>query len=426
MQNGKILFGLAGAVAALVFFNLIVTSPAMAQTESVLHSFNGSDNLKGGLEPESTLIMDSAGNLYGTTPIGGTNCASQDGCGTVFQLVPKTGGGWTENVLHNFNDNGKDGIGPTSGVIFDSAGNIYGTTGGGGIYGNGTVYELSPKAGGGWTEDTLHSFNTNGKDGYMPYGAVVFDSAGNLYGTTSKGGKYDSGTVFKLSPKTGGGFTEVVLHNFDPSNKDGSDPLSSLIFDSAGNLYGTSFYGGSAGYGTVFELSPPVSGNAWTETVIYSFPNSTDGYAQYGLIFDSAGNLYGTTLGEDSVTFGTVFELSPSGSGAWTPQVLYTFCSETDCADGAVPRSGLIFDASGNLYGTTGQGGSGKGASGTVFELSPSGGSWTLTTLHTFGQVKHDGSEPLAGVIMDSSGNLYGTTYLGGVNGTGSVYEITP
>jgi uncharacterized repeat protein (TIGR03803 family) len=426
MQTRKVSSHLAGIVAVLALVSLFIASRAAAQTESVLHSFNNSTNLKGGMQPESSLVMDSAGNLYGTTTLGGTNCASQDGCGTVFQLVPKSGGGWTENVIHNFNNNGKDGMTPVAGVIFDSAGNLYGTTVAGGIYGQGAVFELSPKLGGGWTERLLHSFNNNGKDGTAPYGSLVFDSVGNLYGTTSKGGLYNNGTAFRMSPKTGGGFTEVVLHNFIANNKDGKVPMSNLIFDSAGNLYGTTYYGGVYGDGTVFELSPPASGNQWTETVIYSFPNITDGFADYGLIIDSAGNLYGTTVGLTTSTYGTVFELSPTTGGTWTTQVLHTFCSETGCADGTVPVGSLIFDSSGNLYGVTRSGGPGKNPQGTVFELTPAGGSWTLTTLHTFGQTKTDGAMPMDGVIMDGAGHLYGTTYEGGFSSGGSVYEVTP
>lgn len=313
-MQGKRLFSGLTAILLAVFAvaMLIAGTRATAQTEAVLHSFNNSTNLKGGLEPNAPLVMDSAGNLYGTTPLGGTNCASDDGCGTVFQLVPKAGGGWTENVLHNFNDNGKDGMNPQAGVILGSAGNLYGTTSGGGIYGHGSVFEVSPKVGGGWTESVLHSFNDNGKDGYAPYGGVVFDTAGNLYGTTSKGGIYSNGAVFKVSPKAGGGFTEVVLHNFLSDKPDGSDPLAALIFDSAGNLYGTTFYGGVYGYGTVYELSP-AGGNKWMETVLFSFSSNIDGYAEYPLTMDSAGNLYGTTVGESTTTYGTVFELALSG-----------------------------------------------------------------------------------------------------------------
>jgi uncharacterized repeat protein (TIGR03803 family) len=412
-------------LAVFAMATLATGTPATAQIESVLHSFNNSTNLKGGLEPNAPLVMDSAGNLYGTTPIGGTNCSSQDGCGTVFQLAPKAGGGWTETVLHNFNDNGKDGMNPQAGVILDSAGNLYGTTSGGGIYAHGTVFKVSPKPGGGWSEVVLHSFNDNGKDGYDPYSGLVFDKAGNLYGTTSEGGIYNHGTAFVMSPKVGGsGFTEVVLHNFISNKKDGMDPLAGLIFDGAGNLYGTTFYGGVYGYGTVYELSP-AGGNKWTETVLYSFPNNIDGYSEYPLTLDSAGNLYGTTVGESTATYGTVFELTLSG-GAWSEEILHEFCSELDCADGSVPVGAPIFDAAGNLYGVTRSGGPGKNPQGTVFELTSAGGSWTLTTLHTFGQSKNDGAMPEGGLIMDGSGNLYGTTYQGGFYGAGAVYEITP
>jgi uncharacterized repeat protein (TIGR03803 family) len=310
-------------------------------------------------------------------------------------------------------------------VILDSAGNLYGTTQAGGIYGHGSVFEVSPKVGGGWTEEVLHSFNDNGKDGYAPYSGLVFDTVGNLYGTTSEGGIYNHGTVFEMSPKAGGGFTEVVLHNFLSNKPDGMTPLAGLIFDGAGNLYGTTYYGGVYGYGTVYELSP-AGGSKWTETVLHSFPSNITGYPEFGLTFDSAGNLYGTTVGESTVTYGTVFELTLTIGGSWSEEILHDFCSELDCADGTVPVGAPIFDAAGNLYGATRSGGPGKKPQGTVFELTLSGESWTLTTLHTFGQIKDDGAMPEAGLILDSSGNLYGTTYQGGFYGTGSVYEITP
>jgi len=412
-------------VAAVVF---ITGTHAAAQTESVIHSFNNSTDLKGGLLPVAPLTMDSAGNLYGTTLVGGTNCASQDGCGTVFQLVPQAGGGWAEKVLHNFNDNGKDGMRPEAGVILDSAGNLYGTTTSGGTYGYGIVFELKPSAAGEWQSVVLHDFDDNGKDGYAPYAGLVFDPAGNLYGTTTRGGRYDQGTVYELTPNAGGGFSEFVLHSFvtDRDTKDGMTPQAGLIFDSAGNLYGTTFYGGEYGYGTVFELSP-AGAHTWTESVLYSFPNQNDGYPDAGLIFDSAGNLYGTTVGLTSVTYGTAFELTPvAGGGGWTETVLHTFCSELECADGTVPMSTLVFDSEGNLYGTTRSGGPGKNPQGTVFELTPASGSWTYTVLHTFGQTKYDGISPQAGVIRDSLGNLYGTTYQGGFHGDGAVYEVTP
>ena len=232
-----------------------------AWTETVLYNFgNGTD----GYAPSGGLIRDAAGNLYGTTEFGGTNHCfiGQDrGCGTVFELTPTAGGEWTETVLHNFGS-GTDGFTPVAGLIFDAAGNLYGTTGDGGNYGYGTVFELTPTNGGSWTETVLYSFNLQGSGGYGPgVGPLVFDAAGSLYGTAFYGGAYPGGTAFKLTPTVGGDWTETVLYSFG-NGTDGSGPFAAgLIFDAAGNLYGTTWYGGTHqcgqyGCGTVFELTP--------------------------------------------------------------------------------------------------------------------------------------------------------------------------
>jgi uncharacterized repeat protein (TIGR03803 family) len=421
MQGKKLSIAL---IVVLATFAL--ASRAAAQTEKVLTSFNRNDALVGGLEPDAGLIFDAAGSLYGTTALGGTECAADDGCGTVFKLAPKAGGGWDETVLHNFNLNGKDGINPFAGVIFDDAGNLYGTTQAGGAYGYGTVFELERTEAGGFAEKVLHSFGKNASDGKSPYAGVTFDADGNLYGTTSAGGYFGNGAVFELERTSASGFAEKILHSFSNKGTGGSGPMAGLIFDTAGNLYGTTFYGGAYGGGTVFELTP-TAGGSWTETVLHAFyferPDGIEPDA--GLIFDGAGNLYGTTLGgSDNAGYGTVFELSPTAGGSWTEQILYTFCSETDCADGTVPRGSLIFDVSGNLYGTTSSGGAAShDRGGTAFELKPTGdGSWTLTVLYSFG----NDASPFAGLIFDTSGNLYGTTRQGGAFGGGTAFEITP
>jgi uncharacterized repeat protein (TIGR03803 family) len=244
--------------------------------------------------------------LYGTTVDGG----GVTSYGTVFELTPSAGGVWTETVLHTFAYSGTDGYTPLAGLVFDASGNLYGTTVNGGAYKYGTVFELTPTAGGGWTETVLHSFNNKGTDGYWPYASLILDASGNLYGTTLNGGTSNVGTVFELTPTAGGGWTETVLHNF--RGKDGYNPNSSLIFDAAGNLYGTTVKGGHYGYGTVFELTP-TAGGIWAETLLHSFNNNgTDGYWPYaGLIFDAVGNLYGTSYLGGAHGFGTVFEITP-------------------------------------------------------------------------------------------------------------------
>ena len=406
---------IALALAMVFTLTVLLNQSAQAQTlpadgswtEKLLHSFNGTD----GSVPDAGLIFDTAGNLYGTTYYGGTY-----DYGTVFELTRShdtAHGGWTEKVLHSFN--GADGGNLFGGLILDAFGNLYGTGNAGG-FGFGTVFELtrSPNtAGGGWTEKVLHSFN--GTDGAVPDAALIFDAAGNLYGTTTYGGGL--GNVFELTPAAGGGWTEKVLYNV------GNVPFGGLIFDSAGNLYGTTYYGGTYGHGAVFELTPVADGS-WTEEVLYSFHNNdADGAGPYPtLIFDAAGNLYGTTYNGGFYGYGTVFELMPAAGGGWTEKVLHSF----NGTDGAYLFGGLIFDAAGNLYGTTVVGGS--HGYGTVFELTPAaGGNWTEKVLYSFHNNGTDGAEPgWASLIFDAAGNLYGTTLDGGTYGYGTVFEITP
>ena len=346
--------------------------------ETILHNFV--DDGVDGTAPQAGLILDAAGNLYGITTYGGSgnsfSCAYNPGCGTVFELSPVAGGGWTEKILHNFTQDGVDGIIPETSLIFDAAGNLYGVTDDGGAnFYYGTVFELSPHAGGEWTETILHSFNNNGADGYYPQG-VILDASGNLYGTTYNGGANTEGTVFELTPAAGGGWTETILNSFGKTGFDGYNPYAGLIFDAAGNLYGTTNYGGggrtNSGGGTIFKLTPAIGGG-WTETILHSFEHSaTSGdFLRGALIFDASGNLYSTTeLGGHSTLCsggcGTVFKLSPGADGIWTETLLNSFARGKD---GQYPTAGVIFDAAGNLYGTTSAGG--LYGDGTVFEITP-------------------------------------------------------
>jgi uncharacterized repeat protein (TIGR03803 family) len=383
------------ATLAMFTVTLLATSTrAVAQKEKVLYSFNGAD----GAYPQASLILDNAGNLYGTTSGGGAYNE-----GTVFELMRKAGGGWTERILHSFKG-GADGAYPAANLIFDASGSFCGTTYAGGSNAEGTVFELTPEAGGSWTERVLHSFG-NGKDGEHPYSGLVLDGSGNLYGTTYEGSD-SSGTVFELTPKAGG-WTEKVLHSFG-QGKDGSSPYASLIIDTAGDLYGTTFYGGADGYGSVFELAPEAGGK-WAEKVLHNFNGKDGKYPSAGLIFDAAGNLYGPT--EDSI-----FELLPKTGGGWKEKVLHNSGSTAD----------LIFDKGGKLYGTTAYGGTTN--SGTVFELAhEAGGKWTYLSLYDFlGGANEDGASPFAGLTLDRSGNMYGTTYSGGADNQGIVFEFTP
>jgi uncharacterized repeat protein (TIGR03803 family) len=402
-------------VLAIFATSLVMTGArAFAQTESVLHMFNYYN--KDGTEPVAGLIFDASGNLYGTTLAGGAY-----NCGTAFELLPKAGGGWTEKILHSFNNNGRDGYSPLVGLIFDASGNLYGTTSQGGPNNGGVVFELSPNTGGGWTEKIVHGFTINGTTGSYPQASLIFDALGNLYGTTNAGGTHGPGAVFELMPKAGGGWTEKVLYSFNNNGTDGKLPRGGLIFDGGGNLYGTTYQGGSSNGGTVFKLTP-AAGGGWTETVLHSFGSGQDGNTPMAdLILDAAGNLYGTTFYGGANAFGMVFELTPGAGGSWTETVVHNFSN--NATDGGFPSVGLVSDSSGSLYGATQKGGS--LGYGVVFKLTPTtGGSWTETVLHDFGSSR-DGVSPQGNLIFDAVGNLYGTTYEGG-GGWGTVFEITP
>jgi uncharacterized repeat protein (TIGR03803 family) len=336
-----------------------------------------------------------------------------------------------EQVLHSFGGLPKNSVGPIAQLVFDASGNLYGMAQLGGIDNVGTVFELTPSLNGGWNEKLLHSFAKNGADGEIPGGGpLIFDAAGNLYGTTEEGGTDGVGTVFELSPPVppSSHWTEKILHSFLTNGVDGQDPVVGVVMDSAGNLYGTTLSGGKGAAGTVFELTPG-SGGSWTESLLHSFEGKDDGnFGRGSLIFDSAGNLYGTTEAGGSNSGGTVFELSPSAGGTWSETVLYNFSSYK--ADAWFPTGGVTFDFAGNLYGVTAAGGRGLG--GTVFQLTPSEtGSWNEKILYAFDyENKSDGTGPIGNLTFDSAGNLYGTTFSGGsetcIAGCGIVFELKP
>lgn len=378
-----------------------------AQAEQTLYSFTG---FADGGNPLSSLVVDSAGNLYGTTFVGGAH-----GAGEVFELTPNAGGGWTETVLYSFTG-GADGANPyLADVVFDKAGNLYGTTVGGGAHNLGAVFELSPTSSG-WSETVLYSFS-GGSDGANPYAGLLFDGAGNLYGTTNGGGANNVGTVFELRHGSGASWTEKVLHTLNTT--DGSGPIGGLVFDRAGNLYGTTQGGGTAGAGVVYEVVRGASGT-WTQKVLHSFTGGADGGFPYAerLIFDRGGNLYGTTSGGGTLSLGAVFRLRPV-SGGWKEKVLYSFDGQV----AANPYSGLVLDSQGNLYGTAANG-NGVTTVGAVFQLTrQSGDTWTETNLHLF--TRGDGEFPESALLRDQAGNLYGTTLQGGTGNMGVVFELS-
>jgi len=399
------------AMATVFSLTVVLTQPAQAQTFKVIHNFTGGQD--GGF-PMAGLTMDQAGNLYGTTYLG-----------TAFRLSKK-GSGWISNPLHGFGG-GDDGLDPYGGVVFGPDGGLYGTTSLGGVPGGcdgrgcGTVFSVRPSAAAcktalcPWTETVLHRFS-EGSDGTNPISDLIFDQTGNLYGTTNFGGAYGQGTVFELVPSQSG-WTENVLYSFTGSS-DGSQPWAGLIFDNLGNLYGTTFTGGTYNAGTVFQLTP--SGSGWIENVLYSFQEGNDGAGPAGgLIFDSAGNLYGTASVGGAGNGGTAFQLTPSkGAGPWTFTLVYVFSGDNYYG----PAGTLVMDAAGNLYGTTYQ--DGANLCGSVFKLTPTNGGWAYTNLHDF-TCSSDGGFPAGNVTFDANGNLYSTASQFGTHGYGTVWEIT-
>jgi len=389
-------------------------TPGNPWTLNTLYVFPISD----GEEPITGLVSDRAGNFYGTTVFGGTN-----NVGAVFKITPSASG-WNESLIYSFGPQHYDlyvGDGP-SGLIFDAKGNLYDTTEEGGVNFQGSVFELSPQADGGWQEKDLYTFATSKRT--FPVGGVVFDKAGNMYGVAMQGGAFALGGVFQLTPSTGGRWKANTIYSFRGYPADGATARVGLTIDSAGTLYGTTFVGGNGpcgngngsqlGCGTVFKLS--YSAGKWNETVLHAFQGEKGGDGANPLanvILDGSGNLYGTTANGGSLCgCGTVFELSPSVN-RWTESILFRF--NGGAFEGEHPYGPLTLDQSGNLYGTCSEGGSYY--AGTVFKLSPAGGGeWTERILHLFGS-GNDGKSPLGSLILAPSGYLYGTTGGGGVIG---------
>jgi len=398
--------GSVALVLLVLIATTIVAAPAaQAQSYSVLANFTGTN----GNNP-LYVTLDEAGNLYGTTYYGGRYGTS--GPGTVFRLT-RHASTWIFTSLYDFSGQA-DGGKPYGGVVFGPDGALYGTAASGGLYGYGVVYKLQPPPSRCttvvcyWTETVLYNFDLS--DGSAPQGNLTFDHAGNIYGTALYGGYGGAGVAYKLSPSQGQ-WNLTVLHSFT-NGSDGGIPVDGMIFDQAGNLYGTS-EGGSYNLGVVYELTLGTSG--WSETVLHNFAGGTDGEYPAGLAMDSHGNIYGITGGSGDPNWGTIFELQPTTNG-FSYSVLYAFTPQLGGEPGFtnVP----ILYSTGNLYSALTFG------PGLVFELSPSDGSWNFTTLHNFsGQ---DGHNPGGGMALDAQGNLYGTAEGGGTGGFGIVWEITP
>jgi uncharacterized repeat protein (TIGR03803 family) len=411
--NRSVVLRAVGMFAAV----LVLSGTSLAQvSEQVIYNFTG----KSGMSPNSRLVQDSSGRLYGTTLTGGdtTQFCLNTGCGVVFALAPKKGGGWRYGALYAFTG-GADGAVPGTNLLLDGAGNLYGVATLGGIDHNGVVFKLSPATGGHWTETVIYSFNpANGSDGSGPSDGLTADAAGNLYGTTQYGGPQGFGTVFKLTPNADGSWSESVLYGFNAPT-DGCTVAGGVVFDNTGNLYGTTTFCGAFGLGNVFQLSLNSSGD-WTENILYSFSGCCPNNPSGPLLLDATGNVYGTGPNPGG---GYIYQLVKGSGGSWTENIIYTFRSQ----DGSEPAGGLVADIKGNLYGATLLGGTQFGnGNGVVFKLTPHpDGRWTESVLYAFADGS-DGLEPMYGVSLGKGGVIYGTTFYGGSAGDGTVFKLTP
>ena len=393
-----------------VVFALALT--AWASTEKVLWNFEGGSDGSG---PWSNyFISDAKGNLYAATAAGGTY-----GAGVVFMLTPAG----KETVLYEFKgqSNG-DGAGPHGHLTFDAKGNIYGTTQNGGTNDTGTVYELSPKSGGGWTEKVIYTFSAAGADGADPSGGMTIAADGTMYSTTPDGGAFGAGTVFSLK-KTSKGWKQTVILNLNGSSE-GGYPYEGLMMDAAGNLYGAAPTGGASGQGVIYRLSHTKQG--WVDTVLHNFTGQNgDGSGLYwiDLISDKSGNIYGATSFGGTNGTGMVWELVYSESKkTYSESILYEF-GASGSGDGNNPYGGLGMDSKGNLYGTALNGGSSN--LGAFYKLTKQGKTWKETIVHSFTGA-NDGAQPTGNPYINAKGRLYGMTETGGTSNLGIVYRITP
>jgi len=405
-----------------IIFTLAVTLALLQAAQAsgrykVLHNFP--DGTSDGYQPYGPLLLDAKGNLYGTTEAGGDFACGGAGCGTVFELSPQGNGKWNEQILHVFADNG-DGAIPLGNLV-QNTGSLYGTLRGDG---RGTaVFGLTPGSGG-WSLSLIY------QDGNGP--GLLQDSDGDLYGDIGPG-QYYGDAIGELSP-TSDGWNYTRLYSFCSQNgcPDGYDLQTPMVLDGKGNLYGTTYYGGTGqpacwialGCGVAFQVTPNGDG-AWTYHVLHrfaSFPN--DGQTPYGgLVVDASGNAYGVTWAGGRYGNGTFYKLTPSHQGLWKETILYEF---PNCKDGCGPNESLVFDKAGNLYGAAAGGNmTCQGYScGVIYKFTPQkNGKWKYIVLHKFNNT--DGSGPL-GVTLDGKGNIFGTTYGGGQYGYGVVFEIIP
>ena len=387
------------ALIGVFFLLALLSEPAQSQTYKVIHNFT----YFGGATPYAGPVFDRFGNLWGTANTGGSY-----GSGGVYKLS-RRGSSWKYSLEYSLKGQ-SDGAGPAFGTLaIGPGGALFGTTEGGGYLG--TSFVICPGTDCTWKESVVHSFG-HGTDGNEPIGGVAFDAAGNFYGTTLLGGAYANGTVWQAS-RSGKGWITRVIYSFGTDATDAFNAVAGVTVDVQGNLYGTTSFGGAFGVGAIYKLTPSASG--WTESILYSFQGLDDGQNPVGgLILDQAGNLYGTTFDGGVNGGGTVYELSPSG----TFTTLYSF---TGGYGG--PYNKLTLDAQGNLYGFTNA--EGTYGYGSVFKLTPGNSGWTLTDLYDFTNGT-DGGSPYGSLAVDKDRNVFGTAVTGGANNQGVLFEITP
>jgi uncharacterized repeat protein (TIGR03803 family) len=412
MESKRFFLSLGRVLTTCAAVTILLSAAWAAGTPQVIYSFAGEDD---GEYTDTDLVIDSAGNLYGTSVQGGAF-----GGGTVFQLTP-SGNGWTHTVLYNFTG-GADGGEPYKGVTLDSQGNLYGTAvaGGGGFCegGCGVAYKLT-HVGGTWTQSVIHTF-TGGNDGSGPGSGLTLDKHGNVYGMTPTGGANGLGVIFRLQLQPNDVWKLKVLHTFTGGD-DGATGSAGRLLLRAGTFYGAATVGGANGQGTVFSLKH-IPGQ-WQFKTLYSFKGQPDaGFPYGGLTFDQSGNIYGTTYYNGANGFGSVYQLSPQPDGSWSERVLYSFKGGKD---GSGSISNLVLGKKGALYGTNSEGGAGCSC-GTIFKLTSDGqGNWKEIVAYRF-QGAPDAAFAYNGMVADTAGNFYGATVHGGTNNDGAIYKFTP
>jgi uncharacterized repeat protein (TIGR03803 family) len=336
-----------------------LTQSGRSWIHTVLYSFTGGAD---GGEPYKGVTLDAQGNIYGTAVTGGTGFC-EGGCGVAYKLT-NSGGTWSQTVIHSFSG-GDDGSGPGAGLTIDNQGNLYGMAPTGGAYGLGVIYRLHPDASGNWSFKVIHTF-TGGTDGATGSAGRLLLHAGHLYGVATAGGANGKGVAFDLTPSQAAEWNLRTIYAFR-GQPDAGFPYGGLLLDASGNLYGTTYYDGANNLGSVYQLSP-TAGGRWTETVLYSFRGGGDGQNSISnLVSDAAGNLYGTTSeGGAGCSCGTIFKLAPGPNGTWTESVVHRFRGPPDAA---FPYNGMVPDSAGNFYGASVHGGTdGEGA---IYKFTP-------------------------------------------------------